>query len=351
MSSIYFRFVFLPARYFLNCPTSPETNPKGRSQGAASLRYQLKQCRSASRLLALLEQAVSEEKMEASVIGAAMQTCGYRCWWGTFLKVRAIQQEQAVLLFTVQLSIALTALAHCLKQGGKFGALQQRKLEVFAMARDIWQEVTATDKPTGTEDFNCSLSSAVKLARCVDTPEAREWGIEVWRQADATYRKSIITFGSYVHFLEHYKLRDEVDAILAEESLETNCVVLGSLLDSAASWGDTARANHLWDLFVNQHGVSPNLLCHNAFAKAFLISGHPTLVTQILGPVVETACSEEDFNVLSTYVQSLLVVYQSSLAVEHLNQLLPLLEKEPPPRFAREWQRFAEAVQSLRTGS
>ncbi|CAJ1390017.1 unnamed protein product [Effrenium voratum] len=333
--------------YFLNCPTNAQ-HP-GRSQNAKELRYKIKQCRSASSLLQLLEEGVSEEIMEASVIGAAMQTCGYQSWWGTFMKVRSIQQKHSISLFVVERNIAMTALSHCLKHGGKFGAIQQRKQAVLRMAQEIWQEVpqgTSTDH----DSFNCGLSSAVKMARCVDSPEALEWGLEVWRQADDNYSKSIITFATYAHFLEHYELHDKVDALLADKEVEKNCVLLGALLDSAASRGHTARAGHLWRSFVSKHDVTPNLLCYNAFAKAFLISGHPTRVVRILRPVVDAARSQGNFQLVGAYIQSLLVLYHSSLAAEHLRELRPLLKKTPPRSYAKDWKRFDAAARHLAAG-
>lgn len=244
----------------------------------------------------------------------------------------------------------MTALSHCLKHGGKFGAIQQRKQAVLRMAQEIWQEVpqgTSTDH----DSFNCGLSSAVKMARCVDSPEALEWGLEVWRQADDNYSKSIITFATYAHFLEHYELHDKVDALLADKEVEKNCVLLGALLDSAASRGHTARAGHLWRSFVSKHDVTPNLLCYNAFAKAFLISGHPTRVVRILRPVVDAARSQGNFQLVGAYIQSLLVLYHSSLAAEHLHELRPRLKKTPPRSYAKDWKRFDAAARHLAAGS
>ena len=332
---------------FLSCPTRLRKT-QGRSAHAAKLRRDIKHCQASSRLLQLLDNAICEGKMEASVIGAAMQTCGYNGWWDTFVEVRAIQQEQDVAVDALLRNIAMTALAHCLKRDGRRGVLAERKQAVLLMAQNIWQEVAAPKDPY---DFNCGLSSTLKLARCIDSPEALAWAHHVWRNADVAIRKSSITYSTYVHFLEHCMLHKDVDAMLAKDQVNLNCVLLGALLDCSASRGDVERAEHVWRVFVDRHGVRPNLLCYCAFGKAFLVAGRPTSVVQLLRPLADEACDKGNFNLLSDYAQSLLILCHSSLEAQHLQHLQQLLEKcTPPPTYRSRWRLYLQAARVLAAG-
>lgn len=124
--------------YFLNSPTAARRHGKqGRSDAAATLRRKIKKCGSQSELLSLVRSAVNDGTLEASVIGAAMQTCGNRGWWAELMEIRKIQKEQCVELFPIQRGIALTALTLCLKKGHRFRVVESRAQMALALAKEL----------------------------------------------------------------------------------------------------------------------------------------------------------------------------------------------------------------------
>ena len=153
--------------------------------------------------------AKKEGKLEASVLGAAMQTCGNKGWWEGLLELRRLQQEQDIILFQVQQSIAFTALAHCLKQGHKYAVVRERVPIALQIAKALWREVgPARD----VKDYSIVLSSALKLATSLQCEAAFVWGSELW--SEAAFPQDHISFSAYICFLEQHQHPDEVDSLL-----------------------------------------------------------------------------------------------------------------------------------------
>eukprot|EP00913_Durusdinium_trenchii_P029981 g28094.t1 len=111
-----------------------------------------------------------------------MQVCGNMCWWETFIEVRNLQKGMAR-LDAVAASIALTALAWCLRKNGLCDAAVLTNPVV--------------------------LTSGLKLCTELDCPAAEQWGRMIWAQTqDAGLKKGEINFSAFITMLE--MLRKEV---------------------------------------------------------------------------------------------------------------------------------------------
>ena len=316
--------------FFLNAPSAPGMFP-GRSDGASATRAMLKHCSSWQRVMQLVNKAKKDGRLEASVFGAAMQVCGSKGWWEGLLELRRIQQEEGVKLFPTELSIALTALSHCLRDERKGRIVPERVPIALKMGKTFWREA----RPA--RNTQC-LSSALKLATCLNREAAYKWGSEVWSEANrAVFPESHITVSAYIWFLEHYQQCDEVDALLESRekavSEAVNRVLLGSLLNSTAARQDWQRADSLWDLFMAK-GVEPDIIQFRALAKVHLLAGHPARVLDIFERLIPRGRDfTEDLRDASVYAQASLVVCHSSLdhmAISRLQAcLVESLEQGP----------------------
>lgn len=276
----------------------------------------------------IIHAAISDGILEPSVVGAAMQTCGFMGWWNELLELLTIQQEQGVVLTPSLHNIALTALSGSLRKRGAFGIVGSRAAVALTLAKRLGREAEAPPNP---DEFNCGLSSALKLATNINSDAACAWGCEVWEQSkDIAFPKSKITHSTYIQFLEQYEHCEEVDAILEADSLKKqpvlNYVVLGGLLDCVSSRKDWNRAEGIWEMCM-QNNIEPNLICFRARAKVHLLAGRPTMALQVLQSALDMwgLCIHEDARTATEYAQSLLIVCHSSLdpaAMEHLQTFL-----------------------------
>ncbi|CAK9109888.1 unnamed protein product [Durusdinium trenchii] len=313
---------------FLNSPTRPGTQGRTGSAKARKLRHSLKQCKRPQKLMNIIHAAISDGILEPSVVGAAMQTCGFMGWWNELLELLTIQQEQGVVLTPSLHNIALTALSGSLRKRGAFGIVGSRAAVALTLAKRLGREAEAPPNP---DEFNCGLSSALKLATNINSDAACAWGCEVWEQSkDIAFPKSKITHSTYIQFLEQYEHCEEVDAILEADSLKKqpvlNYVVLGGLLDCVSSRKDWNRAEGIWEMCM-QNNIEPNLICFRARAKVHLLAGRPTMALQVLQSALDMwgLCIHEDARTATEYAQSLLIVCHSSLdpaAMEHLQTFL-----------------------------
>ena len=327
--------------FFLNTPTSPAMG-QGRSDAAGKIRGKFKHCSSWQEVMDLLETAKMEGKLEASVLGAAMQTCGNKGWWEGLVEIRQVQQEERVVLFPIQQGIAMNALSHCLKEDKRHRVVADRVPLALEMGKAHWREV----EPAGDSvAFNCSLSSALKLATRLECEAAYTWGSQLWVESQRiAFSKHRITLSTYICFLEQYKRYDEVDAVLTtpEVTDALDVVLLGSLLDCSASRGDWQRAEALYKTFMKVN-IKPDMMAQNQMAKVYIVAGRPSHALDVYDLAIPDLAKamREDFRVAQQYPQALLVVCHSSLdpvAIERLRKLLFLsLEKgSSSPRSVRD---------------
>ena len=313
---------------FLNSPTDPQML-QGRSHAAKDIRGKIKRSRSWEEVMDLVNAAKAEGKLEASVFGAAMQTCGNFGSWEGLMKLRQLQHKEGTALYPIQRNIALTALTYSLKRGRKYAVVPNRAEAALEMAKQVWKEVeAATDKV----NFNNGISSVLKLATCMDSDAACAWGLEIWSESkSAAFEKDHISFSTYLCFLEHYKRCDEVDALLESDeevvSRAVNYVSVGGLLNSISQRLDWERAEALWALFVVK-GIKLDFMCHYARAQVHLLAGRPLQAVQVLSSSVSDFLSviiKEDLRVAQLYSQALLVVCHSSLEPHVMKRLRSVL--------------------------
>lgn len=269
-----------------------------------------------------------------------MQTCGNEGWWKGLLELHRLRREEAVALPPIVRNIALTALTHCLKGRRDQKLVMERVPVALEMAKEYWQEAG----PAGdVRDFNIGLSSALKLAACLDCEAAYKWGLEVWSESHPCFVKDQISFKAHLAFLEHYRRSDEVDFWMRRSGpFALDIVLLGSLLDCAASRRDWQRAEALWEIFMKRQ-VRPNLMAHNARAKVHLLAGRPRKVLDVYDSAITdfAAAMRENYKLGASYAQALLLLCHSALdpsAMQRLEDFLALaLERGPSsPKGVRE---------------
>ena len=316
---------------FLNSPTNGGS--RGRTKQAASVRGRIKRSRSSDELMCQIEEAISNKLLEPSVLGAAMQTCGFKGWWQELLALLALRYDHRTQhsgLDVIQVNIALTALTACLKEQGAFGVLQSRATIAFILARQLCKELPM-DASADDEQLNCYCSSSLKLATHLCSDTAHDWGQDLWEQASAlAFPISGITYSTYLQFLEQYERCDEVDAFL-EDPTKTkvlNYVVLCGLLERISYRKDWKRAESVWDTFMRKN-IKPNLMCFLSRAKVHLLAGRPTFVLQVLQSGMDAGelSLAENGRVVQEYVQSLLIVCHSSLDAEARRLLRETLDQ------------------------
>ena len=152
------------------------------------------------------------------------------------LELHQMQRDNRLPVGTMERSIALTALSHCLKDEQKYKVVNDCMPIVLKIAKEYWRKAG----PAGdAQNFNIGLSSALNLATRLDCKAARTWGMELWSVDEAAFPKNHMSFSTYIRFLEQYRHCDRVDALLECEdevvSRALNVVLLSSLLDCMAS--------------------------------------------------------------------------------------------------------------------
>merc|ERR1712008_194941 len=86
-----------------------------------------------------------------------------------------------------------------------------------------------------------------------------------------------LKYDKYTRMLEVYQRRQEVDVVLAAGVAAGEAwgdrILLGALVNLAADKRDWRRAEDLWQRFVKQYGIKPNITNSTVFAKAQLLCG------------------------------------------------------------------------------
>jgi len=347
---------------FLASPSKHSKSNKAHHTGFAKvgqLRMNLKRCRSPAALMNLLNDALQEGIIESSIFSAAMQTCGYRCWWQTLQKVRDVQLQTHVELDSVGTSIGITAITGNLRSEGLFDVLQERKEPALRMAKDLWQEAQAWTNPV-------VLSGALKLCTQLDCPAGWQWGQQIWQQSeDAGMEKGPITYSTYITMLEKYGEFAEVDRLLDfDEHLSP--VLLGALVDMAGRRQNLARADAIWEKMVVEKKVQPIESSYNAYARAYLVSGDPEMAIAKMEEMLERSVGHFTWINAKDHAQALLILYHSMPTDDNKERLQRFLQSsqvifatgqqtggarqqmDSAPRTAvEEWQKLCDGAEDL----
>ncbi|CAK9068260.1 unnamed protein product [Durusdinium trenchii] len=336
---------------FLASPCVPtEDNKAQRSDRYGWLRKAFKNCRSKKYLLQQVNKAVERGVTEISLYSAAMQVCGNMCWWETFIEVRNLQKGMAR-LDAVAASIALTALAWCLRKNGLCDVREERKEPALRMAQEIWLEAAVLTNPV-------VLTSGLKLCTELDCPAAEQWGRMIWAQTqDAGLKKGEINFSAFITMLEKYQEFEEVDQMLATDHHLTS-VLLGALLDCAAGRCDAKRADELWEKLVTSGKVKPIESSYNAYSRAHLMAGDPEAAMAKTEEMLKLKRGKLTWINAKDYAQALLILYHSMPAnatKAHLKGFLATAQSHfakeglsaAPVAAVKEWEELRSRAKDL----
>lgn len=315
--------------FFLLTPTDKDKHQTlGRGEKTAKMRMQLKKSRSSRQLLKLFHNALQDGKVDASVVGAALQRCGQGLWWNALIKIRKLQEQHGIVLHCIEHNIFNHALASCLKcRKCTASQMNIRKAKAFRVAREIWGHPV----PSNAADFNCALSSAFQVCARAGSSEAFTWADELWTWSEGQpFEKSMVTYTARMFVYEMQGRHTEVDATLKlclQRNLDLNAVVLGTLMEATAARVDPKRADALWEALVHPSQVEPNFLVYTAYAKVHLLSGQPQNAVSIIDELMQERKGDMDYKLAVDYLQALLIMCHSSLSSAHMTSLHQFLDK------------------------
>ncbi|CAJ1389530.1 unnamed protein product [Effrenium voratum] len=315
-------------RFFLLTPTDPSICTQvGRSEAAAPIRRAIKHCRSRKGLLDHLASASCKGLLDTSVLAASLQTCGNQQWWDTLKAVLALGREGQVPFNGIALCVLFRALVSCVRT---FGVppkpLSRRKEHALKLAKRALGDYV----PVSEIDFNSLLSSMCRLCDEIGSAAALAWADEKWSISEGFgFRRDIVTYCTRLQLLERHGRQKEVDVILRNyltgPDLSPNAVVLGGLVNAAATNCDWKRADKLWSYLVGRRHVEPHEPAYLAFAKAHLLSGKPAEAACIIEDMLAKGFGADDYKVAVDYLQSLVVVAHSAPTPANLSKLTSAL--------------------------
>lgn len=285
------------------------TSVTERSDRTAEQRRQMQMSRTAPELLSNLQRACEENQIDHSVFGAAVQRCGQGRWWEGLSSVYEVLQRSGVRLDNIGRSIFLTALWKC--AGNEFeNKAPPRPGLLLALGEQVLRDV---EEIADDSQFNALLGSALRLCVVAREERALAWAEELWAWSERQpFTKTVPVCNTYTFVLESYGLHERVDAMLAQ--VPPNQVLLGSLVNAAATLRDWRRAEHLWAELTGTYQVSPNEIAFAARGKAHLLCGGVADLD-----VIAWEASSQDLlssQLADCWTQAAAVLYHSSLAEE-----------------------------------
>ena len=316
--------------HFLIAPVDPADVPSAaRNPKYSHWRSRVKKARTPAILLETLKLAVAQNEVDGSVIGASMQKCGHGRWWHALMEVHKEQVQSNAELRIVERSIFLNAMASCLKDASlPDTVLGARRKEALQQGKQVWQDMPAA---TSEMEFNCALGSAWNLCASTGSAEACDWAIMLheW-SCTQPFQKNIVTCTSFLALLESQGYQARVDELLQrivdQERLSLNEVVLGCLVNAAGSAFDWQRVERLWDMFVSNFRVRPNVICYTALAKAHVLSGRPAAAVDSLNAMRAAGVGLSDAQAALCYLQALLIQCHSDPTKSNLTRLMECLK-------------------------
>lgn len=295
---------------FVRTPTNPSVDDcKGRLSRCGEQRKKMKESKTPGQLLQHLNTAVSQKLVDASVVGAAMQTCGYNHWWDALAKVRSIQKSLNIQLYPIERNIYITALTRAVS-GGAYDVVPERRRQILQLAKDMWYGVeSAADSDT----FNSGLGAALNVCVVAKEREALSWADELWDWAKSErFQLHDKLYLDYLKVLESFRLHDRVDKLLFELNVKSvDHVFLGAMTNIATKHFDWQRADALWGNIVKRRGVKPICINYSAWAKVHMLCGRPMRAAQIFDDMFSAGLKGDD-KVPEDRVQALLIMCHSS---------------------------------------
>ena len=314
--------------YFLLSPADPQVDlTPGRSQRCTRSRGEMKKSRNCQELLDRFFKAQEKDMVDASVVGAAMQRCGQGRWWNTLLKIWEVQQKSGLVLHCIEHNLLLHALASCLKCKKCTDLhMNVRKEKAIQLAKTVW----GSPLPTTSRDFDCALSSALKVCLRVGSTKAFRWADELWEWSERQmFQKTVVTYGARLSVCELQGRHRDVDDLFQQctkQHVELDSVLLGDLVECAASLLDIKRADFLWETLTVHYHVQPNFLTYSVYAKAHMLAGQPQSAVKIIDDMLGARQGPMDYKLAIDYLQALLLVAHSSLSpcdLKRIRKFLP----------------------------
>ena len=340
--------------HFLIAPVDTADVP--RDPKYARWRGRLKKAKTSESLLEILNLARERDEVDGSVIGASMQKCGHGRWWSALLEVEKLQLENSVHLSIVERSIFLNAIASCLKDTGlSEEALVARQDEALQKGRRTWQSMPDASNEV---EFNCALGSAWNLCASAGSEAACDWAtiLHEW-SCSQPHAKNIVTYASFLTLLESRGYQERVDELLdkmvQQEMLSLNEVLLGSLVNAAGGAFDWQRAERLWQMFVTEHGVRPNVICYTALAKIHTLSGRPRAALESLNGMHKAGVGATDAQAALCYLQVFLICCHSEPTEPSLARLMESLTwgestmQAGTRQIQKDWEHLAALAERL----
>lgn len=124
------------------------------------MRRQIKNTKLPERLLQLLQEACDRKMMEGSVIGAAMQVCGYQRWWSTLMETEAMRKLTGIQSYPILRNIYLRALPRS-AFGSKWGVRPDRQRQLVSLGKAVWDEVGGG--ASDSKHFDVGIAAALEV--------------------------------------------------------------------------------------------------------------------------------------------------------------------------------------------
>ena len=136
----------------------------------------MKNAQTPAKLLKVLQEAESAKQIDSSVVGAAVQHCGFQRWWYALLDVHQLQERQQ-LGGGLGRRLLLSALARCVKDKTLNAAeLEARGRKALELGKQTWKSLPGL---TSEVAFCSALGSAWDLCDAVSSKESLLWANEL----------------------------------------------------------------------------------------------------------------------------------------------------------------------------
>ena len=331
------------ATYFLASPTirnkstSSQRNPR-----LSGRRASVKECKKPQQLLAYLSDAIAAEEADASVVAAAMQTCGHNYWWETLMQVHDMAVDNGIEFDSIQFRIFMNAMAACLR-GSQCDSLElsTRKDRALSLSKQTWNCMPAQSSEQG---FRRSVTVAWRVCAEIGAV-ALPWAEELISFCKTQkFSLDIMAYAPLLCLLEQCGYQDRVDHLVDEivqrRGLDLNEVVLGGLINAACT--DWKRVEKIWDLLVNKYHVQPNTLCFTARSKAHFLARRPRAAAKILqGSQLDTS------RAVAMHLQSQLIVCHAELSKASKQKLRKCLARAQTADTSKDGRQLISELEQL----
>ena len=309
--------------------------------------------------MSLLDSAKEAGQIDASVVGAALQTCGFQRWWDALLEVhRRWFKEGLGFDDGIGTRLFLSALARCAKDKTLDRAvLVARGEHALKLGKQAWKGMPEL---TSEVAFCSALGGAWSICDAAGSEGALQWADELhaWSKQQS-FMPTAQTCTPFLSLLEQRAQHHRVDSLLSNmfSKRMLDEVLLAGLVGSAGQTFQWQRVDRLWLRFTQRYKVKPNAICYVTYARAHLLSGRPARAIEILQAYDDLqviGVEEAAGNAAIIYLQALLIVYHSGLGGPAKNQMSEYLKlkrgfisSQPTAQMKAQWQKLYTTSERL----